>query len=404
VQRRVTWLVFVTVFLDLVGFGLIIPLLPFYVESMGGTATTVGVLLASYSAAQFVATPVLGRLSDRVGRRPVILLSLVGNALSMALFAYATHVRLLPVLFASRLVAGVTAGNLATCQAAIADVTQGSERAAGLGRVGAGIGLGMVLGPVLGGQLHPLGAWAPPLAAAVMAALAVVAVALLLPETHPPHTHGAVGAGGGRPRVGLAVALAQPGVAVVLALLFLLFLAMTNMQVSLGLLALRRFSWGEREIGHLFALLGGVGLVMQGLLIGRLTRRFREVPLLLAGAASMGAGMACVALAGHPALLALAVVLVGIAMGLVQPVCLSLASALAGPSLQGGVLGVAQSAGTLARVVGPVWSGFLFSRLAPAAPFVSGMVAAGLSLLLVATRGRRLGQAAHPGDGPPERR
>ncbi|NMO23744.1 MFS transporter, partial [Pyxidicoccus fallax] len=134
VQRRVRVLVFITVFLDLVGFGLIIPLLPFYVESMGGSATTAGVLLALFSTAQLLATPVLGRLSDRVGRRPVILLSLLGNAFSMALFAWATHVHLLPVLFASRLLAGATAGNLAACQAAVADVTEPGRRAAGMGR------------------------------------------------------------------------------------------------------------------------------------------------------------------------------------------------------------------------------------------------------------------------------
>ncbi|MFP2932453.1 MFS transporter, partial [Pyxidicoccus sp. 3LG] len=137
VQRRVRALVFITVFLDLVGFGLIIPLLPFYVESMGGSATTAGVLLALFSSAQLLATPVLGRLSDRVGRRPVILLSLLGNALSMFLFAYSTHVRLLPVLFASRLLAGATAGNLAACQAAVADVTEAKSRAEGMGARGA---------------------------------------------------------------------------------------------------------------------------------------------------------------------------------------------------------------------------------------------------------------------------
>ena len=167
---RVIHFVFFTVFLDLIGFGIVIPLFPFYVKSMGGSARTLGFLLASFSFTQLVATPLLGRLSDRVGRRRVILLSLAGNAASMVLFALATKVSLLPLLFASRVLAGATAGNLSACQAAIADVTEGEERAKGMGRLGAGIGLGLVLGPALGASLSRFGMWAPPLGAAGMAA------------------------------------------------------------------------------------------------------------------------------------------------------------------------------------------------------------------------------------------
>jgi MFS family permease len=396
VQRRVRTLVFLIVFLDLVGFGLIIPLLPFYVESMGGSATTAGVLLALFSSAQLVATPVLGRLSDRVGRRPVILLSLLGNALSMALFAYATHVHLLPVLFASRLLAGATAGNLAACQAAVADVTEARSRAAGLGRVGAGIGLGMVLGPVIGSQLHVLGEWAPPLAAAVFAAAALLGVFFLFPETHPRHGAQAAPTTPGRPRVSLAQALAQPGIAPVLALFFLTFIGMTNLTVSLGLLAQERFQWGEREVGHLFALLGLMSFVLQGFAIDWLARVARGLTLVVLGIVLMGAGLACIALASHPAFLVVAMVLVGTGMGLLQPVLASLASALAGPDLQGGVLGIAQSAGGLARVVGPVWSGFLYARISPGAPFLSGVAAAAVSVLVALALRRHL-----RGEGPP---
>ena len=167
-SSRVVTFVFLTVFLDLIGFGIVIPLFPFYVKSMGGSARTVGFLLGCFSFTQFVAMPLLGRLSDRVGRRPVILLSLAGNAASMLLFALATKVSLLPLLFASRILAGATAGNISSCQAAIADVTEGEERAQGMGRVGAGIGLGLVFGPALGGLLSLYGTWAPPLGAAAL--------------------------------------------------------------------------------------------------------------------------------------------------------------------------------------------------------------------------------------------
>src|ERR1019366_589400 len=159
---RVVTFVFLTVFLDLIGFGIVIPLFPFYVKSMGGSARTVGFLLSCFSFTQLVATPFLGRLSDRGGRRQGILFSLAGNAVSMVLFALATKLSLLPLLFASRILAGATAGNLAACQAAIADVTTGERRAWGMGRLRAGIGLGLVLGPALGGALRHFGMGAPP--------------------------------------------------------------------------------------------------------------------------------------------------------------------------------------------------------------------------------------------------
>ncbi|GHG99616.1 MFS transporter [Comamonas sp. JC664] len=395
VQRRVRALVFITVFLDLVGFGLIIPLLPFYVESMGGTATTAGVLLALFSLAQLIASPVLGRLSDRVGRRPVILLSLLGNALSMALFAYSTHVWLLPLLFASRLLAGATAGNLAACQAAVADVTDERGRAAGMGRVGAGIGLGMVLGPVIGSVLHVWGAWAPPLAGAVLAAAAMLGVFFFFPETHRPGSTDPVVAG--RPRVRLPEVLARPGLGAVLALMFLVFIGMTNLQVSLGLLAQARFGWGELEVGRLFALMGLTTFVLQAFVIGWLTQRFRDTSLVLVGATCMGTGLGLIAAASHGAMLVLAMVLVGSGTGLLQPLVASLASTFAGRELRGGVLGVVQSAGGLARVVGPVWSGFLYSRLGPGAPFASGVAASGIALLVAASlRRRRMPDAPPP--------
>ncbi|NMO22127.1 MFS transporter, partial [Pyxidicoccus fallax] len=252
----------------------------------------------------------------------------------------------------------------------------------GMGRVGAGIGLGMVLGPVIGSQLHVLGEWAPPLAAAVFAFAALLGVFFLFPETHPRHAQHATPTPE-RPRVSLAQALAQPGIAPVLALFFLTFIGVTNTQVSLGLLAQERFGWGEREVGRLFALYGFLSFVVQAFALDWLSRVARSLTLVVLGTVLVGAGLACIALGGHPTWLVVAMVLVGTGMGLLLPVLSSLASALAGPELQGGVLGIAQSAGGLARVVGPVWSGFLYSRFHPGAPFLSGVVATGVSLLVV---------------------
>src|SRR5436853_204173 len=168
-HSRVLFFVFTTVLLDMVGFGIVIPLLPFYVQSMGGSAEVVGLLLGTFAFTQMIATPVLGRLSDRFGRRPIILASLLGNTVAMVIFAIAAEKAWLPLLFASRILAGTTAGNLGACQAAVADVTSGPERAAGMGRVGAGIGLGLVIGPILGSAISRLHPNAPPLAAGLLA-------------------------------------------------------------------------------------------------------------------------------------------------------------------------------------------------------------------------------------------
>ena len=146
-----------TVFLDLIGFGIILPLLPLYVDAMGGSAETVGLLFGCFAGTQFIATPLLGRLSDRVGRRPVILVSLAGNALSMIGFALATKLLLLPVLFFSRIIAGATAGNISACNAAVSDVTSEQERARAMGKIGAGLNLGLICGPIMASTLSAKG-------------------------------------------------------------------------------------------------------------------------------------------------------------------------------------------------------------------------------------------------------
>ncbi|MDB4994321.1 MAG: major facilitator superfamily 1, partial [Myxococcaceae bacterium] len=300
-RTRVGPFIFFTVFLDLIGFGIVFPLLPFYVKTMGGSAETVGVLLSSFAFTQLVATPFLGRLSDRIGRRPVILLSLAGNALAMFIFALATKVTLLPLLFASRILAGGTAGNLSACQAAIADVATGDERAKEMGRLGAAMGLGLVLGPVIGSTLSHFGAWAPPLAAAALALIDFVGAAILMPETRHLRPVEAEGAAATKPRhITLGAKLREKRVVMVLGVYFLVFLCMSNLQVALALLCNERFDWGIKEVGHLFALFGFVALIVQGILIGRLSKAFGQINLIVAGSLLMLAGMLVVAVAFSP--------------------------------------------------------------------------------------------------------
>ncbi|WP_239014100.1 MFS transporter [Archangium violaceum] len=381
---RVEALVFVTVFLDLVGFGIVIPLLPFYVQSMGGSARTVGVLLGCFSFTQLLATPVLGRFSDRYGRRPIILFSLAANAVAMGLFALASYERMLPLLFASRILAGATAGNLAACQASLADISTADTRARAMGRVGAGIGLGLVLGPMIGGMFSQWGAWLPPLAAGALALLGSLGVLVAMPETHPPSARST-----SKPRSRMSVLRESPrprALKIVLLLYFLVFLAMTTLQVALALLAQARFGWEAKEVGYVFAMQGGLGLLIQGVLIGPLSKAVGEVRLLVLGTLLLSAGMLGVSLAEHPLALVGALAMLGTGLGFTQPLISSLASQAANPSLQGLTLGLAQSSGGLARTVGPVASGALYSSLGTSAPFAAGalvaLIASALGALL----------------------
>ncbi len=394
-RSRVLLFVFLTVFLDMIGFGVVIPLLPFYVRSMGGSAEIVGVLLGSFSLTQVVATPILGRLSDRYGRRRVIVTSLAGNVLSMVIFAIAAERGVLPWLFVSRILAGATAGNLAACQAAVADVTDGASRAAGMGRIGAGIGLGLVIGPVLGSALSSIHPTAPPLAAAALALVDLVGVALLMPETRiAAQTDGAVAARDGR---SLAQAIADPSIVSVMGLYFLTFLCMSSIQVALPLFVNVRLGWNENQVGHVFGLYGLMALLMQAGAVGRLSRRFGAARVLVAGAVCLGVGMGAIAEASAPALLLVGVALAGIAIGLTSPTLATIASEHAGRERQGAILGVAQSAGGAARTVGPVWNGVLYTRLDPTAPFFAGVVTAALSVVVAIALQRRGSATASDG-------
>jgi len=369
---RVVGFAAITIFLDLVGFGLVLPLMPFYVESMHGSAEAVGWLLSLFATAQLAATPFMAGLSDRVGRRPVILVSLAGNAAAMILFAAATKVHLLALLFVSRILAGATSGNIAACQAAVSDVTDGDARTKAMGRVGAAIGLGLILGPVIGASLARLAAWAPPLVAGAVACVDLVLAFFLMPETR--HLRGATGPKTARPS--LWRVLSERKVFFVLALFFLNFTCLSLMQVALALMLKARLGWGERETGMIFGLIGLVGFVVQGFFIGRLTRRFGPDHLVIGGMVMLCGGMALLSAASQAVPVDLSVLLIAGGTAVCTPVLSSLAAEAAGSERAGAILGIAQSSGGLARVICPVIGGLLFTRIAPGAPFAAGAVAA----------------------------
>jgi DHA1 family tetracycline resistance protein-like MFS transporter len=359
-KRSPLLVIFVTVFIDLVGFGIVIPVLPFYVEGTKFNASVrmVGLLFASYSVMQIIFTPILGRLSDRYGRRPVLFISLLGTALGFLIMGLAWT---LPLLFLGRVIDGITGGNISTAQAYIADITTPENRAKGMGLIGAAFGLGFIFGPAIGGILSKWGIGVPLFFAAGLAFCNAVLLYFVLPETVDKDHPARVSAAAGRWSQ-LAHALKQQRLAFVLTIYFLFVVAFSIMTTSFALFTMYRFGFDAEHNGYVFALVGVVGAIIQGGLIGRLAKRFGEVPLTITGALLFAVSLFMIPLIGPgTGLLTFILVGAGFAIGnsLATPSLTSLASKSVGPAEQGSVLGVTQSAASLARVVGPTLSSFL---------------------------------------------
>jgi MFS family permease len=372
---------FLIVFVDLVGFGLIIPLLPFYAERFGASPQLVTILMAVFSLMAMIAAPFWGRLSDRVGRRPVLMASMAAAALAYLWMGFASE---LWMLFAARAFAGICAGNIAAAQAYIADVTPPEKRARGMGLIGAAFGLGFIIGPALGGVLAgndiaTADLETPGLIAAGLSAAAFLGVVLLLPESLPA----AVRARPGRSRfAALCNAFRRPVLARLLAIFFLVILAFAAMESTFALWAMRQYGWGPAQIGYVFTYVGLLSAVMQGGLIGPLSRRFGEERLLLSGLALIALGLLVLPFSRTLPPLVVAVSALAIGMGAMQPSLNSLISRRAGAEEQGEVMGVAQSVASLSRVLGPIMAGALFEAFGRNSPFLWGAALVAAALLL----------------------
>lgn len=368
--------IFLVVFFDLLSFGIVIPILPYYSKTFGANAFELGWLMAAYSIAQFFCAPLWGSLSDRLGRRPVLLGTILGGALMMAATAVAPSYR---VLLMARILAGVFGANISTASAYIADVTTEENRAKGMGVIGAGFGLGFIFGPALGGLLSTHGYQLPILLAAGLGIANFFFAYFVLrePERHSvPATRSRA--------AGVGAAFSQSRTGIPIGLFFLHTLSFTHLEVAFGLFVLARYNLGAREAGAFLAGMGLVSAALQGGMIGKLAKRFGELNLLPIAFLSLALGMAGAAFAGSPAVFGLCLFFVALGMGISNP-CLSSLTSKAAPSAeQGAVLGVYQSAGSLARVIGPPAAGFLFDRLGPSSPLLvaSGIVAFALLALL----------------------
>jgi MFS transporter, DHA1 family, tetracycline resistance protein len=370
-------IIFFTVFIDLLGFGIIIPLLPFYAESYGASAFVVGLLGTSYSLMQFLFSPVWGRLSDRIGRRPIILVGLAGSCASYLVLALAGS---LPLIFLARIVGGIAGANIPTAQAYIADVTTPENRAKGMGMVGAAFGLGFIFGPALGGVLSHMGPAAPMWFASALCGINLAAAWLLLPESrHGNEARATLGR-----MDALRRALGDRRLVLILALYFIVTAAFSGFEATFAIFSARRFGFTVSTIGYLFAFIGGTLAVVQGLLVGRAVTRMGEARLIPIAIAIIGVGIGLVPFAWSvPALLG-AVGTLAVGMGFNGPALSSMLSRLTHADDQGGMLGLASSLASLGRVVGPAWGGFLFDNLGMTTPYLSAaalmFVAVGLAV------------------------
>jgi MFS family permease len=403
--RRALATVFAVVFVDLLGFGILIPIIPLYAEQFGASEFVAGLLIASYSVTQFVFAPVLGRLSDERGRRPILLLSLAGSVVAWTLFGLADA---LWTLFLARLVAGAMGGNIAAAQAYVADVTPEEDRAKGLGLVGAAFGLGFVFGPAMGGIVSSESALTaaraflpavvpvteftlPSFAAAAITAANLLVALVVLPETNPGRDPSAADRRSRFER--LSDALSDPALSGLVVAFFLFSLAFSGMESMFVLFTNDAFGYGTEMNGYVLAFLGVVVAVVQGGLVGRLTDRYGETRLAVAGVAIEAVALTAlpftwalgdrlpdvgVVLSVLPTvsadLLALLTVLTVLAVGngFANVSMTTLVSQSAAEDEQGGAFGLTQSAGSIARAVGPVVAGGLYTAFVYWSPFVAG--------------------------------
>lgn len=368
-KNRALSTVFLIIFIDLLGFSLILPLLPYYARQFNATSFETGLLVAVYALAQFIAAPIFGRFSDRYGRRPVLLLSLLGNILSFIFLGLAAN---LWMLFAARVLAGIIGSNISVAQAYITDVTDESSRARGLGLIGAAFGLGFILGPAIGGLLSRFGFAVPSFAAAVLSALNFLMVLFWLPESLTAERRASL-AQGKRPPFNLQALLAvlrKPVVGPLLHTRFFFAIAFSTFQTIFALWGLQRLNLTAQTTGYLLTYVGFLSTFVQGFLIGRLTRRFSEPFLIFSATVLMAVGLLGWALVSSVQTLLLDLIPIALAGGILNTVINSAISKSVTPVEVGGTLGLAASLESLTRVFSPTLGGLLLDTLGTWAPGV----------------------------------
>lgn len=363
-------LIFLTVFVDLLGFGILIPVLPtFAKKELLVDETAIGIAIAIYSLTQFFFNPVFGKLSDRYGRKKVIVICLLLNALGYVLFAY-THSYFM--LLFSRVVAGLGGSSIGVAQAYIADVTTPENRSKGMGLIGAAFGLGFVFGPLMGGLLSNYGYYVTGIASALFSLLAFILTVIFLPEPEKKSSEQPI-----RSRKLIDISsfifiFKKTDLSILIILFFILTFSVANIYGTFALLGFKVYKFTDMQNGYLYMILGLSSALFQGFILGRITKFFSNGQLISIGAFCMMIGLGLMPYGGTFFGLTVICIIFSIGTGSLQPTLLSLISAVTSEAEQGLILGINQSLSAFARVLGPLWGGFAFEFLGYPFPFLTG--------------------------------
>ena len=381
--------IFFTVFIDLIGFGIIIPLSPYLAREFHASATEIGMLMAIYSVMQFLFSPFWGGLSDRIGRRPTLLVSILGGAFAYLIFAFAHSLWL---LFLARALAGLFGGNISIAHAYIADVTKPSERSKGMGLIGAAFGLGFIVGPLLGGILGSIGQTlgsAPPfglsfsaLGAAVLCLLNFAFAWIALKESLPPEKRGQARVKRRRLHE-IWYQIQRPKVGGLIFVFFLSGLSMAQMESMLFPFLADEFNWGLRTASYGFAYIGVLMVITQGWLIRKWMPKFGEPLLLAVGLALFAISLFAIAFSTTVALLGITMTVFALGNGLMRPPNLGMISLLTPAEEQGITMGVTNSLASVGRIVGPIAGGLFYEKLGHGAPFITAGVLGVIAFLII---------------------